>query len=286
MADRISATLIFTEHPRYAQDFRPFLRLDTDRFDSISMFGRASFWPHTLERTKFERENWSWRPTPIVVLGDVRDLPKGDVELPANATLNSKDLHIAQAIQLCRKVLQQRSPEASDNDRAIALCWVCHLVAEAHHPCNAGCLYSEELYPDGDDGATLIAVEGFRSLRDAWDSQMSPKFEPNEIDAVVKDLKADKLVNEALEKMDNKTFRSLKRDLDAEKWLTESAEIAKVHVYTKEVLQYVEAAERNGAKPMERLTLSHEYLESARKILRVRASQAARRLNDVLAEDL
>lgn len=95
--------------------------------------------------------------------------PKKLGPLPEDATLATKDLYIAQALELCTKVLAGKSQP--DSDRAIAVCWIAHLVADAHQPCHAGSLYALDLFPDGDRGANSIKTKQSKNMHALWDGR-------------------------------------------------------------------------------------------------------------------
>ena len=76
------------------------------------------------------------------------------------------------------------------------------------------------------------------------------------------------------------------RSLDPLHWLSESSDYAKRFVYTPEVLNAVEAAQRSGAFRVEQVDLPESYLKAAGSVAKQRAAVASRRLAAVLAEDL
>lgn len=90
---------------------------------------------------------------------DGNAVPDRAGKLRPGSMLTTKELHIVQALELCRSVMKDRSQ--SDADRAIALCWIGHLVADAHQPCHAGSLYMEGVFEkqDGDRGANSIPAK-------------------------------------------------------------------------------------------------------------------------------
>ncbi len=60
----------------------------------------------------------------------------------------------SQAVVLCRRTLNDSDRPGSE--RAIALCWLGHLVGDAHQPCHVGSLYVEGDFPEGDRGQTVF----------------------------------------------------------------------------------------------------------------------------------
>jgi len=108
--------------------------------------GIAGCWPDIIRRSPQDRPSRHYQLGASVVIGNV--VPPSDPgPLPAGATLDTQELHIGQAFDLCRQVFADRS--RPDADRAIALCWLRHLVADGHQPCHVGSLYAEGVFPDG-----------------------------------------------------------------------------------------------------------------------------------------
>ena len=145
-------------HPRIVEDFAPTEKLPNDEENLRWRFGRVGYWPDIARgQPKYHRSTWHYELGPSLVIGNKTKfkVPERPGTLPTDATLETQSLYIAQALKLCGKTLgDTKQPEA---DRAIALCWIAHLVADAHQPCHAGSLYMEKVFveEDGDRGATL-----------------------------------------------------------------------------------------------------------------------------------
>ena len=153
---------ILEKHPRYAEDFSPPETLPNDEEVLRWRIGRAGYWPDIARKQpKYHRSTWHYELGPTLVIGDPTSMkiPERPGMLPSNATLETQSLHIAQALTLCGKTLaDSKQPES---DRAIALCWIAHLVADAHQPCHAGSLYMEKVFveEDGDRGANRVLTK-------------------------------------------------------------------------------------------------------------------------------
>ncbi|MEQ8667778.1 MAG: hypothetical protein RIC12_01315 [Pirellulales bacterium] len=123
-AERDKLQAIIAAHPCYAEDFNapPNVR-DVDRW----RIGRAAYWPDVARKLpEYNRPNWHWE------LGALKRIafskaPEGDTFLPEGATLESRNLHLAQAIKLCQRVAND--PGVDDSDRALAISWLSHLEA-------------------------------------------------------------------------------------------------------------------------------------------------------------
>jgi hypothetical protein len=60
---------------------------------------------------------------------------------------------------LKQRVAELTLPNAADDDRAVALCWLLHLTGDAHQPLHCASLFTERQFPHGDFGGNAI---GFR----------------------------------------------------------------------------------------------------------------------------
>lgn len=69
-----------------------------------------------------------------------------------------------------------------ESERAIAQCWIVHLVADAHQPCHAGSLYVEDVFPEGDRGGHEIKTKQSKNLHALWDGLLGPKWDEGDLD--------------------------------------------------------------------------------------------------------
>lgn len=177
--ERAELIAVLKQHPRFAEDFVPPESLPNEEERTRWLVGRAGYWPDVARRQpKYHRSTWHYELGPTIVLGnaDGIEVPKRPGSLPLDATLESQDLYLSQAIELCRKVLSDKSQPAGD--RAIALCWIGHLVADSHQPCHAGSLYMENVFvkKDGDRGANSIPTKQRQNMHALWDQLLGDEF--------------------------------------------------------------------------------------------------------------
>ena len=269
---------ILKAHPRYAEDFTPQEKIrNVDRF----RVGTAGYWPDIARKQpKYNRPTWHYQLGATLTLGDPATLkvPETPGPLPAAATLDTQDLYIAQAVELCRRVLGDRS--APDSDRAIALCWLAHLVGDAHQPCHAGSLYAERLFPEGDRGANSIPTRQKNNMHALWDGLLGGRFNEGTMHRRVADLQAKSDYHAAGE-----AAVSRPSGLDPLTWLAESREASVQYAYTREVLGPIEAfMKADGELPV--LYLSEAYLRQAGGLAELRAAEAGHRLAKVWKEGL
>ena len=264
---------LLSKHPRFAEDFKPAPKIADLNHWTI---GRAGYWPDVArDQPAFNRPNWHYQLGSTLKIGDNVKVHGTPGPLPDGSTLETKDLHIAQAIELCRQTLRGSGP---DSDKAIAICWLAHLVADSHQPCHAGSLYVDGIFPEGDRGANSIPTKQGRNLHALWDGLLGGRFDAGDVARRAKEIKG--------EKTTWTTAEAASKSLEPLEWLTESSEFGKSHVYTPEVLSAVEAAQRAGAEKVETVDLPEAYLKAAGALAQKRAAFAAHRLAAVLAEDL
>lgn len=267
---------ILAAHPRYIEDFTPPAKIrNVDRF----RVGTAGYWPDIArQQPKYNRPTWHYQLGATLTLGDPSRLqvPETPGPLPPEATLETQELYIAQAVELCRRVLGD--PQADAGDRALALCWLAHLVGDAHQPCHAGSLYAAGLFPDGDRGANSIPTRQKNNMHALWDGLLGGSYDEGAInrrvEAIAGEPEFDALGDAALKKP---------KALDSLTWLAESREAAVAHAYTHEVLGPIKATiEEGGELPV--IYFSEGYLQQAGSLAQARAAEAGRRLAAIWRE--
>jgi hypothetical protein len=287
---------VLREHPRFAEDFAPVgNRSDqkeanpggrkdspplTPEENERWLVGRAGYWPDVARsQPDYNRPSWHYQLGPTLVIGNPKNVPMNPGPLPADATLETQELHIAQAIGLCRAVLRDKTRKASD--RAIAICWLAHLVGDAHQPCHAGSLYAAGVFPEGDRGANSIPTKQMKNLHALWDGLLGSQYDAGDIRRRCKVIRDDAPVWTEAEAAAGKG-----NGLDPLTWLSESAGFGRSHVYTPEVLEPVEAVSRGLTPKVATIELSDDYLTAAGGIARRRAAFAGYRLALILGRDL
>lgn len=119
----------------------------------------ASLWPDTIKDKQHPFHSYS-RP---VWHYQNRSLKQLEQPKPDNGQMISR---------LREQIALLEDPDLPNSERAIALCWVVHLVGDIHQPLHNSTLFSAE-FPSGDQGGNLFKVTlGQRSLplHNLWDS--------------------------------------------------------------------------------------------------------------------
>jgi hypothetical protein len=273
---------VLKQHPRYAEDFVPPEKLANEEERTRWLVGRAGYWPDVARKQpKYHRSTWHYELGPTIVLGnaDGIEVPQRPGSLPLDATLETQELYLSQAIELCRKVLSDKSQPAGD--RAIALSWIGHLVADAHQPCHAGSLYMEKVFvkKDGDRGANSIPTKQRQNMHALWDQLLGDEFAQRTNRRRFAEITSSPQLTEI-----GRIAVSIPGGLDPLVWLGESRKAAIEHVYTPEVLDPMNIVARGIAEKPEVLELSEPYLKNAGIVAQVRAMEAAYRLAEIWRE--
>ena len=177
---------ILEAHPRYAEDFTP-----PEKIRNIERWriGTAGYWPDIARRQpRYNRSTWHYQLASTLTIGDETavNVPETPGPCPSSATLDTQELQLNQAVVLCRHIMAD--VEEPLGDRAIALTWVAHLVADAHQPCHAGSLYVADVSPDGDRGANSIRVVQGNNLHALWDGLLGKRYDEGDVSRRVEEV--------------------------------------------------------------------------------------------------
>lgn len=204
----------------------------------------AGLWPDAIKRRRPETSPWHYVNLPVVRQGhDPQPLDEPN---------------LFQALEVSLGVAAGDEP-IMGFDRAGWLCWLVHLVADAHQPLHAASLFSPE-FPEGDRGGTEFLVwvdDELRTLHFVWDTAALTRVDrPGDAELVeaAADLRARFPAPEQHE------FRA---------WIDESHALARDVVYP-------------GLRQGQRL--DEAYRQTARELCDRRIAEAGYRLAAVLEE--
>ncbi len=177
----------------------------------------------------------------------------------------------------------------SEEDKAVALCWLLHLIGDIHQPLHAVSQYSS-IFPDkrGDLGGNLfgVKVEGkAMNLHRFWDDLFGD--DPNYTeDGPERQATIYRKAKEAAEGLRDPKYdrKALKADLtdhaDFPSWVQESFEAAKAVAYKNGELK--PARVQAGRVPPGAEEVGEEYIRTAKELARKRGALAGHRLADKL----
>ena len=279
-AEQQELVALLKDHPRFREDFAPPDSVRSPASMNRWYVGRAGYWPDVARKLpEYNRPTWHYQLAATVQVGEDIKVPPTPGPVPDSATLDTQELHIAQAVELCRRVLGDS--ERSRGDRAIAICWLAHLAGDAHQPCHAGSLFAEKVFPDGDRGANSIELRPRGNLHAFWDSVLGDDFELADVVQSVDSISKDRTCQKA-----GLESQKLADGLDPLTWLSESRSASRQYVYTDEIMSPVRAASRGLVPAFEAVELSDNYRKRAVSLSRVQAARAAYRLAAIWSAEL
>ena len=184
---REALSQVLKAHPRYQKDLMQHLPPGEDPAEHA--FLEAATWPdyvkspiNPLERTE-DHKPWHYVDYPFDQDGQQGPMPAEQWDghdVPTN---------LLQAMKLV--TTQLRDPATPAPRKAIDLCWVLHLVGDAHQPLHAVSLFSKDhpvskdQPPGGDQGGNLIHVRSSQNpdtnLHSLWDGLEGQSYDPGAI---------------------------------------------------------------------------------------------------------
>ena len=255
------AAAVLHAHPRFRQDFAAAMPQEiasgSERAKALWMFERASIWPDLVQHlgeavgARYHRGTWHYINLPVFLSAeDETELARSlhhNVSTEFAPPLRD-NLNVVQALK--GNLLVWRDESASAADRAMALCWILHLIGDLHQPLHNVALISREYFPQGDRGGNSIAIRrkhDVTNLHAVWDGL------PNRSDDLTPDEKTKALLSNDVARI---------QSIDA--WARQQHMRAMEYVYTQEVTRQLLQRISNQQDP--EIELTPEYLSIARQV--------------------
>ena len=253
-------------------------------------FLRAAFWPDLVrpsrpgaegevfkgpEITRFHRGDWHYIDKPWV---PPQHRGKVDPATRPAATRPAKE-NILTALEANSKILADAAAEPAD--RAVALCWIAHMVGDVHQPLHAVSMYSPE-YPDGDRGGNGIVVRGndnVQRLHAYWDAILGNSDAHEAVTFIADEIRNDPQLQRG-------KLRELAERPAFAEWVDESYRWAGAVVYLNGRLRAAPEEAYYTKQPIpdaEVPPVPHSYFANARELSRRRIALAGYRLAEQIS---
>jgi hypothetical protein len=224
------------------------------------IFLELARWPDDTRGSMHDHPTWHYSSYPL--LNKTSPPPRLPADVPQGSATEAFALNLSVAAD----------PGASATERAVALCWVFHLVGDMHQPLHSVSQVSSR-FPEGDRGGNLQYVRDPQtnepvSLHWLWDDIVSSNDEPGQ---------AMQRAGELTRRLPRTQFKELKPFEAAGEfsgWVQESRDIAATLAYGPDLSAADSAA--TALKPSQR------YLEQATDRAEKRLTLAGYRLTEVL----
>ncbi|HZZ77555.1 MAG TPA: S1/P1 nuclease [Gemmataceae bacterium] len=255
---------------------------------------RSSVWPDWIRPRKNDKRG-------------VSTYHRGEEHYVTNPFIDPKDAKLFFAQKFVNPdtasiitALKQRSNDlktknASLEDRAVAACWIFHLVGDIHQPLhNASYFSNAPAFKNGDLGGNKFAIKADGRkwrLHTYWDDLLGEDSDYSDDSSAHQTA----LYREAIKvaeslrgiKLTDADKTDLEKNLTFESWSREGFELAKSVCYRKGdgsgLLTPVEA-KFNGAIPDEAEEVGKQYIQNARALAERRVTMAGKRLADRLRD--
>lgn len=249
----------FKQHPQYKTKWLPEIQLLPAEDKEIYLFMAAARWPDDV------REDKAFHPDECRAWHGLHHQFR-----PNEASVKTKD---TSKVNIETAFAQNQSKVQSDapgKDRAVALCWVFHLVGDVHQPLHTVTLFNEE-FPKGDASATHFYI---RTQADPKNTVTLHSFWDNLVQGSDKVSSVKEKASEIRDEYPRKKLDELKHDKFS-KWVDESFDLAKTVAYRNGKLKG-SRDEQHG------VLLPADYLKTVEPVAQRRIALAGYRLADLI----
>jgi S1/P1 Nuclease len=274
---------ILKHHPHYK------IYLNADVPDGVSAdewaFLRAAAWPDWIRPaypgehykpesiTKYHHGPWHYIDGNYVVPSN-----QGEIKLPPEPSTMPTDqpTNAVQAMDHAIAVIVD--PDSRDEDKAVSLAWLEHLVGDIHQPLHAASEFSTR-FPDGDKGGNSqgILVDGrVMNLHAYWDALLGTDSSYPNLVKVADKVNADPAAQAS-------QLPQLQENRTPDAWANESFALAVKYAYLDGKLQTV-VYHRGGMDESTVPALPPGYDKAAHDLALKRAALAGDRLSELLGE--
>ena len=237
----------------------------------------AATWPdlvrtHKPENRQYQHSTWHYSDIPYIT----GKLPAGTPEPampPTELKPGEEPDTLLTALPKC--IADIKDPKTTDEQKAIALAWIEHLIGDVHQPLHAVSWFSAE-FPTGDRGGNSVivnAASNVMNLHSYWDGLLG-KYESLAASRLITTkIKADHPRSEFAKELKDPTLRD---------WAQESFDACKTGVYMDGKIPHITADAQKADKATPVPPLSQEYMDAAKALGRKRIALAGYRLADEL----
>ncbi len=253
---------ILRQHPQYESRWKPQLTGMSDQDQERMLFMLAPRWPDDIRGDKaFDHPVWHYIDYPYKPKGQPDSVPAPDPPSENMVAAFQQNLAIIKSA-------------AADDQKAVALCWIFHLMGDSHQPLHDVSLFTTQ-FPKGDQGGNLFFIQPdpstpmTQNLHAYWDGILltDDRYDPARTLAT-------KIENER-----GPGSRKAPAESQIEKWTHQGFDLAVSRVYRKGKLKI--STDKNTGTP-----LPHDYHATAERVAQRQVALASYRLADFLRTNL
>jgi hypothetical protein len=136
---------ILRHHPQFESRWKPLIADMSEQDQERYLFMLAARWPDDIRGdSTFDHPEWHYIDYPYRPPGQPASVP---APAPAEENLVAAYQHNVEIVQSV----------AADAEKAIALCWIFHLMGDSHQPLHTVSLFTNQ-FPEGDRGGNLFYI--------------------------------------------------------------------------------------------------------------------------------
>lgn len=237
------------------------------------LFMQAATWPDWVGQhhsNEYAHPKWHYINYPFVPPQSRLDASRLEPKIG--------DEHIIRALADSVKKIKT----GSDAEKAIYLCWLIHLVGDAHQPLHCVDLFNEQ-FPDGDFGGNLAVVRLPHAMQPVklhifWDGLPGQKSTDPSLDDACRE------VASAMKEKADRIASSLESNQSFESWAKESFELAKTVAYLNGDLRIGKL--QDNMNDVDAPEVPGDYETRARRTAMMQIGKAGARLAQQLKEQL
>lgn len=224
------------------------------------IFLQLARWPDDIRGSVYDHPTWHYWSRPII---DAKSPPaKLPDDVPQGSAMEAFALNLSMA----------SDPRASAGERAVALCWIFHLVSDMHQPLHAVSQVSKQ-FPEGDRGGSrqfVLAPSERRpvTLHWLWDDSVIRNGETKAVTRQAADLMR------RLPRARFKELQPFRSTAEFSTWAQESHHLATTISYGPDL----RASDSAASAP----ELPKEYVDQSLQTAEQRLTLAGYRLTEVL----
>ncbi len=265
--ERDAAFEILKKHPHFNE------YLADDRPDNIDKkqwaFLRASTWSDWIKShhsSEFSHRKWHYINLPYV---------------PPGSSVDPDD-HPPPSVNVVKQIGISKAFVKSGNNeqRAIHLCWLVHLIGDIRQPLHCVALYSED-FPTGDRGGNRALVkigtsDSHKKLHSFWDGRLGSSTTLSSIGGTASQ------INEMIEADPDLIEDDIDDHETSQSWAEEGLRDAAKHVYLEGALKPANSDDDPTDEEVPRVP--DDYAANAGKIARNNAARAGEQLAEMVRE--
>ena len=269
---------VLRRHPRFDTDFAAKMEDPAQSGDKETqdhwIFQQAATWPDEIRKNReYDHPSWHYINEPVYLHAVDKAILFTKLRINLSDKYSSwvpkKELNVLQAISYSQATIASK---ASAEDKAVAYCWLLHLVGDIHQPLHATALYSVERFPEGDEGGNKIPLAHGKNLHAVWDNLLGKRYYMRDVEKTVNQLSNRDEYGDA--------WDTAGKEVDPKNWAEEGRSLCESFVYPEALLTEIKNTPAN--EKLEPFDLPKDYLREAGHQARLRVIAAGVRLGVLL----